>query len=188
MVLIDEVMIFDRASTAEEVENSTYGLVAYDSWLSVDPNSGTVPTDSSIPIQIAFDSTDLQPDTYTTTLSVSSNDPLNPLAQIPVTMTVDPTPGMGWVEGVVTDMRTGEPLQATIIAEGQPYTITSDLETGYYKLWLEEGSYTLQVNSEEHVSQSVSVDITAQQWVTQDFAFYWNLPGCNSRHIHSQPL
>jgi hypothetical protein len=57
-------------------------------WLTVDPEFGTVPTESSIPIQVTFDATDLEPDIYTTTLYVLSNDPLNPIITVPVTMTV----------------------------------------------------------------------------------------------------
>lgn len=57
-------------------------------WLSTEPLSGSVPTDSSFPVEVTFDATGLQPDTYTTTLFITSNDPLQPLLTVPVTMTV----------------------------------------------------------------------------------------------------
>ena len=57
-------------------------------WLSVLPVSGTIPANTSLPVQVTFDAADLQPDLYTTTLLILSNDPLNSLVQIPVTMTV----------------------------------------------------------------------------------------------------
>jgi hypothetical protein len=61
-------------------------------WISVDPITGTVPTDSSIPVQVTFDSDGMQPGVYTTTLSLASNDPINPLVSIPVRMEVIEAP------------------------------------------------------------------------------------------------
>jgi hypothetical protein len=57
-------------------------------WVSVFPESGTtMPGESSI-VDVTFDSTGLVPDIYTGTLCVESNDPVNPLVQVPLTMTV----------------------------------------------------------------------------------------------------
>ena len=175
--LIDEFVLYDRALTPEEVQILYLGGSYSNSpWLSVDPISGTVPTDGSIPIQVTFDASGLQPGTYSANVNIANNDPLNSLAQIPVTMTVAPTPSMGWVEGYITDLRTGDPLEATIVAEGQPYTITSDADTGYYRLWLEEGSYNLEISASGYVTQTVPLDITAQQGVPQDFALLLDAP------------
>jgi hypothetical protein len=56
------------------------------SWLSTDPTSGsTVPGDSST-VDVMLDATGLDLGVYTTTLYVSSNDPVMPVIQIPVTM------------------------------------------------------------------------------------------------------
>jgi YVTN family beta-propeller protein len=145
-------------------------------WLTMDPISGTVTTNSAVPVQVTFDANGLQPDTYTTHIVIRSNDPVTPLVSIPVTMTVEPTANMGWVEGTVTDARTGDPLEATIIALGQPYTITVDPETGSYTFWLDEGSYTLQVAAEGYVTQTTAVNIVAQQGTTEDFALVQNVP------------
>jgi hypothetical protein len=91
---IDELVVFKRALSAEEIESLySIGLIELQApWLTLDPLSGIVPTNSSVPIQATFDATDLQAGTYTTTLRVTSDDPLNPLVQVPVTMTVDPSP------------------------------------------------------------------------------------------------
>jgi YVTN family beta-propeller protein len=145
-------------------------------WLSENPITGTVGTDSAQIVDVYFDSTNLQPGEYYAQLSVLNNDPISPTVSVPVTLTVQPTANMGWVEGYVTDISTGEPLEATVIAFGQPYTITTDSTTGYYKFWLDAGAYTLQVASSGYVSETANINITAQQGVTQDFQLILNVP------------
>ncbi len=93
-----------------------------------------------------------------------------------MTMAIDPALSMGWVEGFVTDLRTGEPLQATIIAEGQPYTVTSDLQTGYYKLWLEPGTYSLNASAIGYLTQAVEVVVSTQVGTLQDVALLLDAP------------
>jgi hypothetical protein len=61
------------------------------SWLSTVPLSGTVGTNGGQNVAVIFDATGLQPGVYTTTVAIQSNDPANPEASIPVTMTVLPT-------------------------------------------------------------------------------------------------
>jgi len=174
--LIDEVVFYERALSPEDVLLLYQGGEINIPWLSIEPTVGIVPGGSATPIQVTFDSTGLQPGTYTTILYISSNDPSNPSVQIPVTMTVAPTTSMGWMEGYVTDLRTGEPLEASILAEGQPYTVTSDSATGYYKLWLEAGDYTLHINAPGYVTENVSATIIAQQEVIRDFALLLDAP------------
>ncbi len=58
------------------------------SWLSEDLTSGTVPPGQCQDVVLTFDSTGLAPDTYTGTLRIDSNDILNPVVYIPVTLTV----------------------------------------------------------------------------------------------------
>jgi hypothetical protein len=63
-------------------------------WLSTIPTSGTtLPGESSL-VDVLFDATDMAPGSYTATLCAASNDPVNPVVEIPVSMTV--------VEGVPT--------------------------------------------------------------------------------------
>jgi hypothetical protein len=60
-------------------------------------------------------------------------------------------------------------MRATIVVLGQPYPIITDPTTGYYRFWLEEGSYILQVSEPGYVPQQAEVEITAGQGVTQNF-------------------
>lgn len=61
------------------------------SWISVDPASGmTAPGDSSS-VEVTLDSTGVLPGEYTAYLCLNSNDPTNPLIEMPVNMTVEAT-------------------------------------------------------------------------------------------------
>lgn len=159
---------------APEVGHATIGSLNVP-WLSESPITGTVSSDSSMPVQVVFDSNNLQPGLYTADIVVTNNDP-DDLPIISATMTVEPSASMGWVEGVVTDEDTAESLLATLIAFGQPYTITTNPDTGYYKLWLEAGSYTLQVSADGYVSETLPIVITAQQGITQNVDLVLNIP------------
>jgi uncharacterized repeat protein (TIGR01451 family) len=57
-------------------------------WLDVDPESGTTLPDESTVVTATFDSAALEPDVYTTTLVISSNDPDTSEVTVPVTLTV----------------------------------------------------------------------------------------------------
>jgi hypothetical protein len=72
---IDDLSFYNRALTEAEIQALWRGG-AEALWLVTAPISGTVPGNSSMPVQVTFDATDLQPDTYTTTLYVLSNDPV----------------------------------------------------------------------------------------------------------------
>lgn len=71
-------------------ENIAYFLLYSDiPWLSEASTSGTVPANSSIQINVTFDSSTVQQSgLYTGTLKVLSNDPINPFIEEPVQMTV----------------------------------------------------------------------------------------------------
>jgi hypothetical protein len=57
-------------------------------WLSVSPDTGTTAPGSTTPVDVTTDATGLVPGLYTANLCVSSNDPVEPLVTLPVTMTV----------------------------------------------------------------------------------------------------
>lgn len=59
------------------------------SWLAVDPDNGTTAAGGSDDVSVGFDSTGLSTGVYTGTLCVNSNDPIDPLVQVPVTLTVE---------------------------------------------------------------------------------------------------
>ncbi len=168
---IDDIRIYNRVLSETEIQELYDWPGGVDvPWLTTEPISGTVSAYSSTPVQVTFDATSVQPDTYTTPIVIRSNDPLRPWISVPVSMTVLPTANMGWIEGTVTDAATGDPLAASVVALSQPYTATTDPATGTYKLWLEAGSYTMQVAAEGYLTETTAVDIVAQQGTTQDFA------------------
>jgi uncharacterized repeat protein (TIGR01451 family) len=57
-------------------------------WLSEIPISGSVPSGSSTPITVAFNSAGLSGDVYTTALRFASNDPDEPQVNVPISLTV----------------------------------------------------------------------------------------------------
>lgn len=177
---------FDFFSYNDEMARLAANAVLWQSggvpWLSTVPISGSVATNDTALINVVMNATDLQPGVYTADLQISHNGETQGTLQLPVTMTVEPTAIMGWVEGTITDAGTTLPLEATIIAQGQPYTITSDANTGYYQLWLEAGNYTLQVSADGYVTETQAVSIVAQQGTTQDFDLVLNVPVIEVSH------
>jgi agmatine deiminase len=63
------------------------------SWLSVDPFAGTVQPNGWAAVQVICDGTDLPVGDYEGTIWISSNDPENPVVEIPVFFTVDVASG-----------------------------------------------------------------------------------------------
>jgi serine protease AprX len=61
------------------------------SWLSVDPDTGTIAAGDSALVDVMFDADGLTEGVYEALLCLNSNDPVNPIIEIPVTMTVDST-------------------------------------------------------------------------------------------------
>jgi hypothetical protein len=70
-------------------------------WLSVAPNSGVTAPANSTPVDVTFDATGLTPATYNANLCVSSDDPVTPLVQVPVALTV--TSGGAHFDNCVAD-------------------------------------------------------------------------------------
>jgi hypothetical protein len=58
------------------------------SWARAEPSSGTTSPLSADQVNVIFDATDLSFGTYTDTLCVFSNDPLNPIVEVPLELTV----------------------------------------------------------------------------------------------------
>jgi N-acetylneuraminic acid mutarotase len=141
-------------------------------WLKEDPVTGTIASLKSQVITITFDTDVLnikQPDTYYAQLLIQEDTPY-PLTNVPVTLTIDPTADMGWVEGAVTDAQTGLPLTATIELQG----VYSTTAQSTYKIWATAGAYSMTVGAVGYVTQTVGVNITAQQGLTQNLALVPN--------------
>ena len=77
--------------TVEFVEGAPSGCAAPTdiAWLAVSPSAGTTISNSSSLVDVTFDSTGLSTGVYSATLCVNSNDPVTPLVEVPVTMTVE---------------------------------------------------------------------------------------------------
>ncbi len=65
---------------------------AWSSWLSFDPTEGTVPVGETRQVTVTFDASELGGGTYNLELMVASNDPVDPLITVPVTLQVIGTP------------------------------------------------------------------------------------------------
>jgi hypothetical protein len=62
-------------------------------WLSLDPDSGSVPPGNNDQITVNIDASDLTAGTYHADVCIGSNDPLRPVVAVPVTLTVTGTGG-----------------------------------------------------------------------------------------------
>jgi YVTN family beta-propeller protein len=145
-----------------EIFEGTYpGALSGDiPWLSTEPVSGSVPTDSSVSVQVTFDAAGLQPDIYTATLLINSNDPLLPLLSIPVTMTViEPQAGLTITPTEVA--QSGSP------GETVPYTFTLT------NLGDIADSFTLEVSSTW--TTTLSAEATGELGPGETFAFLANV-------------
>ena len=171
--LIDELYIFDRALSAEEIIGIYQNGLGKDvPWLSVDPVSGSIPTNDSALVQVTFDATGVQPGLHETALFFYSNDPLQPLLSIPVSLTVEPTADMGQVSGTVSDAWTGDPLAAIVELLGV-YTMTANPD---YGIWAVEGTYSLTAHVGGYVTVTLPVEILAGEVTVQDVALEPALP------------
>jgi hypothetical protein len=71
-----------------EVEVPVCGAPGDVPWLSVSPESGSTEPGGASEVTVSFDATGLDPGEYQALLCVSSNDPVTPLVQVPVSLTV----------------------------------------------------------------------------------------------------
>jgi hypothetical protein len=71
-----------------EVEEPVCGAPSDVPWLSVSPESGSTAAGGSSEVTVSFDSTGLDPGVFEALLCVASNDPVRPLVQVPVSLTV----------------------------------------------------------------------------------------------------
>jgi PKD repeat protein len=179
--MMDEFMIFNRALSGEEVTQLYQGGVVGEDvpWLSVQPVSGTLPTNGSISIQATLDATDLQPDVYKATLYVVNNDPLIPVVEVPVTMSliIPVSPTAVTISGsdaglagesqsftaLVEPVTTTLPITYTWLADGQlPITHTGGLTDTAIFTWELPGVYTVTVQAANPfgvVSDAHTIDI-----------------------------
>ncbi|MCB9135042.1 MAG: hypothetical protein H6636_06425 [Anaerolineales bacterium] len=135
-------------------------------WLDVSPTSGTTVSGNTSSVDVTFDSTGLTAGTYTGNLCVTSNDIINPLVTVPVTLTVQEH-----TFGVVlsgNDAASGQP--GTTVSYVVTITNTGDITDTFDltadALWtttLSDASVTLAAG--ETTTFSVDVDIPADALV-----------------------
>ncbi len=159
-------------------------------WLFEDPTSGIVGADSTGVISLTFDTTVtdvVEPGVYTGTLQVLTNDVVNAVFNVPVTMTVD-AGTYGKLEGVVSspDYCDASPApvplsNAEVYIEdsvGTTWTLQTDLY-GKYSIWLDsaDNPYTITVDAgvDYQTGQAV-VDIAAGTVVSQNFSLRFLAP------------
>jgi hypothetical protein len=106
------------------------------SWLAVAPDTGTTPPLGSSVVDVTFDSTGMTPGDYTAHLCVNSDDPVTPVVQVPVMLTVVP-PFTLECNGPIADFDTGIPSGWQVIDnEGFGVVWTTIAGSGEY------GNYT----------------------------------------------
>lgn len=106
-------------------------------WLSTGASSGAIPASGSDVVDVTFDSAGLATGTYTGTLCIQSNDPVNPILRLPLTLTVLE---YGVEIGAVTDALTG--------TAGSPVV------------------YTVYVTNSGQVSSTFSLSVSGNSWPT----------------------
>ena len=79
-------MTIGNVGNADLVWNITEDVEA--TWLTEEPIAGITPPSDSTEVNLTFDSTELTPGVYTTTVMINSNDPEEPVIPLDVTLTV----------------------------------------------------------------------------------------------------
>ncbi len=105
-------------------------------------------------------------------IKIKTNDPVNNKFVIPVVMNVNGPEDWGRIEGNGSSLgycdENPVPAEgATVEMVGGP-TLVTDAD-GHYSTWMAEGTYTVNFSAENHVGQSATVVIVAQQTTYQDF-------------------
>ncbi len=87
-------------------------------------------------------------------------------------------PVSAWLEGTVTDVISGLPIEgAWVQAESDVYGDSDDSDaTGYYNISLVPGDYTVRANTMDYREQNVDVTVVDDAATVQDFALIpWDL-------------
>ncbi len=121
---------------------------------------------------------------FTTPIGVytaTASHPMYTTAYTPVTIITDTVITQDWylsargrLHGYVTDDDTGEPIAATLIISGWG-SVDTDPASGYYEVYLDEGSYDLEATADNYASEYASVSITSGADTQQDFSLTYSV-------------
>jgi len=75
----------------------------------------------------------------------------------------------GMLSGYVTDFDNGTPLEGATVEADDGTTATTDA-TGYYEMYLDEGTYDVTASMEDYAPEEASVDIVSGETTQQDFS------------------
>ena len=140
-------------------------------WLLEVPITGTVSVGETASISVTFDAgIASDPGTYTAELRVKHDDPLQQSVSLPITLTVEPSPEYGRLEGVITGMGYCDSNPLTMAAEvliqaqdGSSWTVYTNPLDGSYFRWLLSGTYTVTASTENYMDATGIVEVIAQQ-------------------------
>ncbi len=147
-------------------------------WFDTDVAGGTVPPEGSSAFASQFSATPgdgiEQPGEFYAELHIQPEavGEIYPRLDVPVHMTVLPTPTMGKVTGTVAGDRPGGPIATGVEIEGEggeSWIVASDWWTGVYEYWLEAGDYTLTVAADGYYTETAEIAVVAGMTTTQDF-------------------
>ncbi len=144
------------------------GGTAAGAWAKVLPESGTIPADSVVTIDVGFDARSLtEQGTYTAEL-VFEGTFVNEVPPMPLTMNLTCTT-CGQLEGSITDAWTGDPVSAEIhITNDDGFDVT---RTGdFYSVTVQPGTYTIDVTAEGYLPASETVEAMMGTTTITDFA------------------
>ncbi len=157
-------------------------------WISTQPISGTIASSAQQPVNVRFDASVAevdQPGDYKMLFKILENTPYR-LANVPVTMTINPPPTWGKLGGSVLGVgycqTSAQPLaliDVTIAASGGlTWTVQTDL-TGHYQRWLDQANspLTTTVSLPGYLPETVSgISVTAGVTTTVNFDLQPSLP------------
>ncbi len=130
-------------------------------WVSVNPISGTVASGTAVDVDVIFDSTSLAAGVYTGTLCMNNNDPIRPLVEVPLTMTVIAY-GVDLSGDQAADGEVGTTVTYTI-----QLTNTGSV-TDTFDLTATGGAWTTTVSSSVTLAAGETVSLTVQVEVPGD--------------------
>ncbi len=164
------------------------GIVGGDiPWLYTTPVSGTVgPVDEEVNTAeavLTFDAYAVAAlGTYTGTLFLNSNDPAQPVIEMPVQLNVVANENAGELEGTVTSDRPGGPLPDSVVfleaSDGFTQALMTD-ENGYYHTYIHPdhlGVFTITVSNEAGYIADIQVLTLAAGLTQHDVMLYFNGP------------